>query len=115
MKSRRVSSTRFCETIGDVVENGGKHPCGSTCLLYLSRDKVGRGMRSSETKYKETNVRAALNLYQNRDQAMKMVRDFEERAESVGQHALTMEAVAYAKEYGLQLPMVVTYRYKGVH
>ena len=34
---------------------------------------------------------------------MKMVRDFEERAESVGHQALTKEAEVYAKEYGLQL------------
>ena len=33
-----------------VVENGGKHPCGSTSLLYLSRDKGGRGLRSIETE-----------------------------------------------------------------
>ena len=87
-----------------VVENGGKHPCGSTSLLYLSRDKGGRGLRSIETEYKlETKVKAAVNLYQNRDPAMKMVWDSEERAESVGHQALTKEAAAYAKEYGLQL------------
>ena len=46
-----------------VVENGGKHPCGSTSLLYLSRDKGGMGMRSIETEYKETKMKAAVNLY----------------------------------------------------
>ncbi|XP_068739391.1 uncharacterized protein [Montipora capricornis] len=88
-----------------VVENGGKHPCGSTSLLYLSRDKGGRGMRSIETEYKETKIKAAANLYQNRDPAMKIVRDFEERAESMGHQALTKEAAAYAKEYGLELQL----------
>ena len=77
-----------------VVENEGKHPCGSTSLLYLSRDKGGRGLRSIETGYKETKVKAAVNLYHNRDSAMKMVRDFEERAESVGHQALITEAAA---------------------
>ena len=71
-----------------VLENGGKHPCGSTSLLYLSRDKGGRGLRSIKTEYEETKVKAAVNLYQNRDPAMKMVRDFEECAESVGHQAL---------------------------
>ena len=71
-----------------VAENGGKHPCGSTSLVY----PCGRGLRSIETEYKETKVKAAVNLYQNRDPAMKMVRDFEERAESVGHQALTTEA-----------------------
>ncbi|PFX15560.1 hypothetical protein AWC38_SpisGene20212 [Stylophora pistillata] len=88
-----------------VVENGGKHPCGSTSLLYSSRNKGGRGLRSIKTEYKETRVKAAVNLYQNRDPAMKMVRDFEERAESVGHQALTKEAAAHAKEYGLQLQL----------
>ena len=88
-----------------VVENGGKHPCGSTSLLYLSRDKGGRGMRSIETEYKETKIKAAANLYQNRDPAMKIVRDFEERAESMEHQALTKEAAAYAKEYGLELQL----------
>ena len=88
-----------------VVENGGKHPCGSTSLLYLSRDKGGKRMRSIETEYKETKMKAAVNLYQNRDLAMKLVRDFKERAESVGHEALTKEAAAYAKEYGLQLQL----------
>ena len=88
-----------------VVENGGKHPCGSTSLLYLSRDKGGRGLRSIKTEYEETKVKAAVNLYQNRDSAMKMAWDFEERAGSVGHQALTTEAAVYAKEYGLQLQL----------
>ena len=88
-----------------VLENGGKHPCGSTSLLYLSRDKGARGLLSIETEYKETKVKAAVNLYQNRDPAMKMVRDFEESAESVGHQVLSKEAAAYAKEYGLKLQL----------
>ena len=88
-----------------VVENGGKHPCGSTSLLYLSRDKGGRKLHTIEREYKETKVKAVVNLYQNRDPAMKMVRDFEERAESVGHQALTEEAAVYAKEFGLQLQL----------
>ncbi|XP_068713688.1 uncharacterized protein [Montipora foliosa] len=36
---------------------------------------------------------------------MKIVRDFEERAESMGHQALTKEAAAYAKEYGLELQL----------
>ena len=29
-----------------VVENGGKHPCASTSLLYLPHENGGRGLRS---------------------------------------------------------------------
>ena len=64
-----------------VVENRGKNPCGSTSLLYLSCDKGGR----------ETRVKAAVNLYQNRDPAMKMVWDFEEHGENMGYQTLTTE------------------------
>ena len=31
-----------------VVQNGGKHPCGSTSLMYLPRDKGGTCTRSRE-------------------------------------------------------------------
>ena len=31
-----------------IIENGGKHPLSSTAMLYLTRGKGGRGMRSVE-------------------------------------------------------------------
>ena len=34
-----------------VVEKEGKHPCGSTSLLYLPRDKGGRGLDLIEGEY----------------------------------------------------------------
>ena len=43
-----------------IVENGGKHPCGSTALLYLPREKNGRGLRAMETEYKVTKVKATV-------------------------------------------------------
>lgn len=46
-----------------VVENGGKHPSGLTAILYMPRDKRGRGLRSIEEKYKETKIKAAVKLY----------------------------------------------------
>lgn len=88
-----------------VEENGDKHSCGSTSLLYLPRDKGGRGVRSIERGYKETNVKAAVKLFQNRDPVMKMVRDFEKCTESVGHQSLIKEATKYAEEYGLQLKL----------
>ena len=79
--------------------------CGTTSLLYLPRDKGGRGLRSVETEYKETKVKAAVKFYQKRDPAMKMVREFEEQAESKGYQSMTKEAGKYAEEYGLQLQL----------
>ena len=71
----------------------------------MPRYKGGRGLRSVETEYKETKVKAAVKLYQNRDPAMKMVREFEEQAESKGYQSMTKEAGKYAEEYGLQLQL----------
>ena len=45
-----------------VVENGGKHPSGSTAILYMSREKGGRGLRSMEVEYKVTKIKAAVKL-----------------------------------------------------
>ena len=45
-------------------------------------------MHSFEREYKETKFGSAVRFFQNRDPVMKMVRDFEKRAESVG-HSVT--------------------------
>ena len=70
-----------------------------------ARNKGGRGLRAVETEYKEMKVKAAVKLYQNRDPAMKMVREFEEQAESKGYQSMTKEAGNWAEEYGLQLQL----------
>ena len=89
-----------------VTEGEGEHPCGTTSLLYLPRDKGGgRGLRSVETEYKETKVKAAVKLYQNRDPAMKIMREFAEYAESKGYQSMTKEVGKYGDEYGLQLQL----------
>ena len=86
-----------------IVENGGKHPGGSTALLYLPREKGGRGLRAVETEYKVTKVKAALRLYENKDQVMEMVREFEERAESLGHRSLVKDAAKFAEDLGVNL------------
>ena len=84
-----------------VVENGGKHPSGLTAILYMPREKGGRGLRSIEEEYKVTKIKAAVKLYRNGDSAMAMAREFEERAEELGHSSLLKEAVRYAEEMGL--------------
>ena len=74
-----------------VTEGGGKHPCGTTSLLHLPPDKA--------------KVKAAVKLYQNKDPSMKMVREFEDQAESKGDQSITKEAGKYAEEYGPQLQL----------
>ena len=88
-----------------IVENGGKHPCGSTSILYLPREKGGRGLRSVEQEYQVTKVKVAVKLYRNDDQAMKMVRKFEERAEELGHQSLVKDAAKCAEEFRIQLKL----------
>ena len=49
-----------------IVENGGKHPLGSTALLYLPRMLGGRGLKSVEREYKQTKIKAAVRLYRKK-------------------------------------------------
>ena len=74
-----------------IIENGGRHPCGSTSILYLPREEGGRGLRSVEQEYQVTKVKVAVKLYRNDDQAMKMVRKFEERSEELGHRSVPRE------------------------
>ena len=43
-----------------IVENGRKHP--STAMLFLPREKGGRGSRAVETEYKVTKFFAVKNM-----------------------------------------------------
>ena len=88
-----------------VVENVGRHPCGSNALLCLPRNKAGRGLRSVEMEYKATKVKGAVRLYCNEDLAMKMVREFEERAEEMGRRSMVTEAFSFAEELDLELDL----------
>ena len=56
-----------------IVENGGKHSASLTSLLYLPREKGGRGLRSVEHEYKITKMKSLLKLYQNSDQTVNPV------------------------------------------
>ena len=85
-----------------VVENGGKHPSGLIAILYMPREKGGRGLRSIEEEHEVTKIKAAVKLHRNGDPAMAMVREFEERAEELGHSSLVKEAARYAEEMGLQ-------------
>ena len=86
-----------------VAENGDKHISGSTAILYMPREKGGRGLQSIQEEYKVTKIKVAVKLYRNGDPTMVMVREFEERAEELGHSSFVKEAARYAEEMGLQL------------
>ena len=52
---------------------------------YCTCHEIRKGLHSIEREYKETKVKAAVKLFENRDPVMKMVCDFEKHAESVEQ------------------------------
>ena len=86
-----------------MVENGAKHPLGSTELLYLPRRLGGRGLKLVEEEYKATKIKAAINLYANRDSTIELVRQFEEKAVRTGRQSLIKDAQNYASELDLEL------------
>ena len=88
-----------------IVENGGKHPASLTSLLYLPREKGGRGLRSVEHEYKITEIKSLLKLYQNSDQTVDAVREFEEHAMASGHLSLIREAAEYAEEFNITLQL----------
>ena len=71
-----------------IVDNGGKHPVSLTSLLYVPREKGGRGLWSVENEYKVTKIKFLLKLHQNSDQTVQTVREFEEHTMASGHQSL---------------------------
>ena len=88
-----------------IVDGGGKHPAGSTALLYLSRDKGGRGLRSVEQEYKNIKIKAALKLYNNPDPSIQLVKHFEEWSVELSCQSILKDSVKFATEIGLTLSL----------
>ena len=85
-----------------IVKNGGKHPSAYSDLLYLLRRSGGRGLKSIESEYKITRIKAATRLYANADPTMGLVRRFEEKAERTGQRSLVKDTQKYAEQLGMK-------------
>ena len=93
------------ETRTIMVKNGGKHPLGSKALLYLPRKVGRRALKSVENEYKPTKIKTVVNLCQNQNPTMKVVREFEEKAAETGQHSQLKDGIKYAKELDLDLKL----------
>ena len=52
-----------------------------------------------------TKVNAAVELYRNEDQAMKIARNFEERAEELRHQSLVKDAAKCAEKFCIQLKL----------
>ena len=77
-----------------IVENGGKHPLGSTALCFLG---------SVEEEYKAIKIKGALKLDKNTDATMSLVRRFEERSGALGHNSIIKEATQFSSSLGLEL------------
>ena len=90
-----------------MVENGGKHPAGSSALLYLPRAVRGssRGMKSVETVYKVTKIKTALTIHVSTDPTVKLVKNWDKNSASIGRHSVLADAVKYTREFGLDLDL----------
>ena len=86
-----------------IVEKGGKHPASLTSWLYLPREKGGKGLQSVEHEYKITKIK--MKLYQNSNQTVEAVREFEEHAMASGHQSLVKEAAKYAEELNITLQL----------
>ena len=88
-----------------ICESGGKHPLSSTAVMYLAKEKGGRGLRSVEREYKLTKIKAAMKLCQNMDPSMRVVQQFKERAVEKGHTSLMKEAHKLAEELGMSMSL----------
>ena len=76
-------------------------------MLYLPRQKGGRGLWSIEQEYKLIKIKAAIKLHENSDSMMRTVQQFEERsAEKAGiLLTLTLDTKTFAEELGITLKL----------
>ena len=61
------------------------------------------GLKSVEIEYKQTQVKAAVKLYSNKDPTLQLVWEFEEHTTIEGHQSLVKEAKCYAYEMGISL------------
>ena len=69
-----------------------RHHCGPKATLCIPREKWGKGLGSVEREYKATNIKGVVRLYCNEDPAIKMAREFQERAEEIRGRSIVKEA-----------------------
>ena len=86
-----------------ISENNGIHPLSFSAVLYLPRDKGGRGRKSVEQYYKLIKIKAATKLNENPDLTMRGVRIFEGKACEKGFSSLVTDAYKFAEEMATSL------------
>ena len=88
---------------GIINSLGGKHTNLLNAVLYTPRSKGGRGLIEIERLYKETKVKAAVKLKQNKDSRMELVKKFHSINSESTSYSLFKEASKYATEFEIEL------------
>ncbi|PFX28868.1 Retrovirus-related Pol polyprotein from type-1 retrotransposable element R2 [Stylophora pistillata] len=96
------------QTRKTICENGGCQPLSSIAVLYLPREKGGRGLRAIEQEYKLIKIKAAVKLYESLDPKMKSVQQFEECAIVKGFSSLITDSKKSAQELDTTLNLNTT-------
>ena len=79
-----------------INRNCGKYKLQMNSSLYLPRCKGGRGMRSFESMYKETKVKATMRLATDEEERMVTVKNFDLQRKSKNRSSLIKDGIMYA-------------------
>ena len=83
--------------------NGAKHTNQMNEIMYLQRNKGGRGLRSLEVTYKMTKIKLAAKLINDKDRRLEIVRQFHKRNIETASYSIFKDAKRYGEEFDIQL------------
>ena len=82
----------------------GSKPTHLTNIInYLPRARGGRGLRCMETTYKETKIKLAKKLLDEKDQRVTLVKRFHLTSKETSSFSIFKDAERYAAELGLEM------------
>ena len=72
-------------------------------VIYIPRNKGGRGLRSVETTYKTTKIKLAMKIVDDEDPSIELVRTFHSNSMQTSSFSIFKDAERYAKEMELKI------------
>ena len=83
--------------------NGAKHYQQMNVVLYLSKMRGGRGLKSFEQTYKETKVKATIKLLETSDERVKLVTLYNRNCLRTKHASIFKDGINYASDMGIHL------------
>ena len=77
--------------------NQAKYKLQLNSILYLPRNKGGRGIRNLETAYKQLKIKSAIRLVQEKEPRMQIVNNFERNRIRKEKSSVYKDAIAFAE------------------